>query len=370
MWGSTAKALRLLTAFLITIATLLVSGPVGAQVVEGGGPKSTDCFVTYDSIPTANYPSANPRHVRCADQDVSCGDADARLGYCQFQLRLTLNSDNFAGCSPTNLPTGGFLIPFSGPMNDDHPKNVADFEVFQQFAEDQLPLTPADSNIMSAFSDVTVPMQIAFTGNGPMFRTTTITMHPTMCTVPLNANGKCVSPGIKDVDTFNLTCTPPLDPMTGAKISPCTSITSTFQQIQEHILDRKCSTQASCHGSAIPPHDLCLRSSCNAGTRSAYTDLVGVAPANFFANEDGLKRVDPGDPGNSLIVHKINGGAQLNSPVSGPLAYGVRMPFNNPAIDRARPKLSHGEIKLITDWIMAGAPQTGFVATTAAGACH
>ena len=346
----------------------LVIGQVAAaagQVAPGGGSADTDCLVTYDSIP-APVPASKPTHVQCADQDASCDGDPNRLGYCRFQLQVSFNSTGFAGCSPANLPAGGFLIPFSGAANDDHPKHIADFEVFQQFAQDSLPLTAVKTNVMSGFSDVTIPLTITFASSGPKFKKTTVTMQPTMCTNALIL-GKCES-GLKDKDKFKLNCTPAIDGMTGKPVSPCTGISGTFQQMQEHIFDRKCSAQASCHGSPTSFHDLCLAPSCSAGTRSAYTDLVGITPHNSAALMDGLKRVDPGIPANSLLIHKILG--ELDSPNFGPDQYGKRMPYNDPAHDRARKKLSSGEVQLISDWITAGAPATGFVSTSAKGACH
>ena len=356
--GSRVGVLLLATSVLL---------PVGAtaQVISGGGPAATDCFVTYDSHPAANNPALRPKSVRCADQDVACGDADSRLGYCGYDVQIALNSTNFPACAPQNFPVGSFLIPFSGPQDDDHPNHIPAFEPLQQFASDTLPLDVAmgDVNLTSGFLPVVVPMAIAFTSRGPAFKSTTVALKPTMCTLPLDAKGRCPGGGRKDSDTFKMICTPPIDPVTKLKISPCSGVTSTFQQIQDEIFDRKCSTLAGCHGSAVPPHNLCLRSSCNGDTRHAYTDLVGVDPANEAAFNDGLKRVAPGDPAHSLLVHKINGGTQLNDQTGDAGAYGLRMPYNNPFAGRARPKLSSGEIQLITDWIAHGAPETDLVST-------
>lgn len=363
------KPVVLVSAFILTSGTLALPARVNAQAVGGGGTAATDCWVTFDSHPPANSPASKPRHVKCADQNVTCGDADARLGYCEFQLQVSRNSTGFPSCTPTDLPDKGFHIPFSGPDNDDHPKHVAEFEILQNFHEG--PLSSSMTDVASGFSPVTVPLKIAFTAKGPVFQTTTIQMHPTMCKAKLSTSNHFMCPtGVqKDVDTFNLTCTPPVDG-TGAKISPCTGISSTFQQLQEHIFDRKCSSQATCHGSAGGAHNLCLKPDCGSG-RSAHGDLVGVAPTNFAAMMDGLKRVDPGNVANSFLINKINGGVQLNSVAFGTGAYGFRMPYHNPnpAADRMRPKLSKAEIQLISDWVIAGAPSTGFV-SNAKGACH
>jgi hypothetical protein len=365
-------------SFVLT-GVLVHTAAVSAQVVGGGGSPATDCYVTYDSIPKPNSPSASPKHLKCADGASDCdgqgnGDADPRPGYCRYQIQVSLNTTGFPSCTPTDLK--GFAIPYSTTLdadNDTHPKNVPDFNVLATFVDGELPLDAGMTDRVSGFTNVTIPMKIAFKGTGAVFKTTTLKLHPTMCTAGLITSSsdpnkwKCPPGVVKDVDTFKLTCTPATDP------SACTTITSTFQQIQEHIFDRKCAIPA-CHNAGGGLPDLCLASSCDAGTRHAYTDLVGIPPHNFFANSDGLLRVDPGNPGNSYLVHKINGGSQLNSPnfPNSPLpAYEHRMPYHDPrgVPPRVRRKLSAAEIQLITDWINAGAPQAGFVAT-GRGACH
>jgi hypothetical protein len=364
-WGRGGRLPEWAVATCLFVIAAACSTSALAQGVAGGGDDQTDCFVTYQTMPAPNLPASKPKHLKCADQDIVCGDMSPVLGSCAFQMQVTFNSTAFPPCAPTDLPADGFLIPYSGNANDDHPKNVADFEIFQNFAETFLPLTAMDTDVTSGFSNVTVPMQIRFTSKGPVYKTSTVTMHPTMCTTPL-VNGKCTS-GLKDADKFKLICTPAKDG-NGDPISPCTGVTSTFQQIQEHIFDRKCSTQASCHGSTTSLHDLCLKPNCDANTRHAISDLVGVTPHNFAAATDGLLRVDPMNPGNSYIMKKILG--ELDSPSGGPDAYQHRMPYNDPSHDRARKKLGSAEVQLISDWIMAGAPAMGFVATTAKGACQ
>lgn len=356
--------------YLLWLVGLTVLLPLAAAAteVEGGGTSSTDCWVTFDSVPAVNFPALRPRSVRCADQDPACGDADNRVGYCGYSVNLILDSSHFnPPCAPMDLSHNQFLIPYTESTNDDHPLHIDDLQPFQNFVSNTgLPLTASQTDVASGFNPVTVPLSIAFTSKGPAFRTTTVTVHTTMCTVGIHGESLCpTSP--KDVDNFKLTCTPPIDAMTGQPLSACTGITSTFQQLEEHIFDRKCSNLAACHNPG--PSNLCLNSA-GCGSASPYTDLVGQLPFNPSARADGLLRVDPGNSGNSLIVHKIHGGSQLNSTSGVAGAYGLRMPYNNPAVGKSRPKLSKGEIQLITDWIAAGAPSTGFVSTSAPGACH
>jgi len=370
---ATMSAARRLGAVLTGLMMLL---PLAAAAeVEGGGALGTDCWVTFDSVPAANYPVKRPTSIKCADQDSMCGDADSRIGYCGYSVTLNLNSSHFPPrCTPTDLSSDQFLIPYTEPANDDHPKHDDDWQPFQTFVENS-GLSQAtgsgmgQTDISSPASPVTVPLSISFTAKGPVFRATTLTMHTTLCPVGIKGETLCpTSPN--DVDNFKLTCTPPIDPMTGKAMSACIGadgnpLSGTFQQIQEQIFDRKCSNISACHNPGPP--NLCLRTAC--GMQAAYTDLYDHFVTNVAANADGLKRVDPGNAANSLIVHKVNGGTQLNSPTFGTGAYGLRMPYNNPTIGKIRPKLTHSEIQMITDWISAGAPMTGFV-SNAVGACH
>ena len=370
--GTRTALIAPLPCSLWLLAVLALTPRSGAATeVAGGGDPSTDCWVTFDSTPAVNYPVSRPTKVRCADQNGTCGDADARVGYCKYAVNLILNSSHFPStCSPADLAGNNLLIPYTEPQNDDHPKHIEDLQVFQNFIDTALPTTDASTHdVPSGFHNVTVPLAVSFRKSGPVFKTTTLTVRTTMCTVAIHGETFCPTPP-KDIDNFKLTCTPPIDTMTGKPMSACTGadgnpITSTFQQIQEHIFDRKCSNLSACHGSMMQA-GLCLKTDCGGG-HGSYGDLVGQMPTTAPANADGLKRVDPFNPTNSLIVHKINGGMQLTGPNG---SYGLRMPYNNPLIGKTRPKLSRAEIRLITDWITAGAPMAGFVSTTAMGACH
>lgn len=347
---------------LQTIASCLLALPAWAQVA-GGGPTATDCWVAFQSNPAPNTPASKPKYVRCRDQDAACGDADPTLGLCGFQVQLGLNSTAFSGCSPANFPAGSFSIPYAGPTFDDHPNHVPDFEPLHNFVEGELPLTNADTDRWSGWETVRVVLPVTQTSTGPKFRPYTLELQTTLCSVPLLSGGKCPAGVDHDKDTFKLVCQPPVDPMTNQAVSPCSGITSTFEQIQQHIFDRKCSNLASCHGSIASTHDLCLKPTCG-GSRSAYSDLVNAAPHNFAAQSDGLLRVKPGDPDSSLLYLKVLGGSRLNSPMFGTGAYGLRMPYHNPSADRARPRLTAGEIRLLKEWILAGAPATGFIASS------
>ena len=79
----------------------------------------------------------------------------------------------------------------------------------------------------------------------------------------------------------------------------------------------------------------------------AYTNLVGVPPANLTARNAGRLRVDPGNPSNSFILDKLQG---------------VLVPGEGEPMPLQLKRLPDAAIRLVSEWIAAGAPATGFVA--------
>lgn len=102
----------------------------------------------------------------------------------------------------------------------------------------------------------------------------------------------------------------------------------TLANVQATILSPKCGT-SGCHvpgGSGLMP----LRT-----TNESFANLVGVASIQ----KTNLNRVQPGDPDNSYIVRKLEGGPDIT---------GQRMPFGGS-------RLSDTEIDLVRNWIANGA---------------
>src|SRR4051812_26042734 len=125
-----------------------------------------------------------------------------------------------------------------------------------------------------------------------------------------------------------------------------TNASGTFAQLQQSVLTPSCAV-SGCHvsASAAASGNLVLTSDV------AYDNLVNAAPTNLAAARDGLKRVTPGQPNNSLLFQKIV--LALASSHSG--EYGNVMPVGNSA-------LTQGQVDFIKKWIEAGAPRTGEVA--------
>ena len=127
-------------------------------------------------------------------------------------------------------------------------------------------------------------------------------------------------------------CDENLSDLTG----PTPSLQPTFSSIQKEIFDTTDSSGrlacTTCHSSVgrIPSAGLDL----TAG--GSYTRLVGVSSVE----RPGVLRVAPGDPDNSYIVHKLEGGPNI---------VGARMPRGT------GPYLSDGQMLVIRRWIAEGA---------------
>jgi hypothetical protein len=126
---------------------------------------------------------------------------------------------------------------------------------------------------------------------------------------------------------------------------------STWDIIQSEILDKNC---ISCHtaGSSFARQsDLVLTKDV------AYEQLVNVAPHNLAAKQDGLIRV--GTKGlqsiyESFLWEKINFPDFEHYYADHP-NYGELMPVGGPS-------LTNGQLRFISEWIMAGAPRETAVA--------
>lgn len=130
--------------------------------------------------------------------------------------------------------------------------------------------------------------------------------------------------------------------------------TSTWQTIQQQILDRQC---VSCHTEGMY---FARQSGLVLTNDVAYYQLVNAAPTNAAAKSEGLLRL--GTKGleslyKSYLWEKINAPDQEHFYRDHP-QYGAMMPLGAPV-------LTNGELELIRRWIVAGAPQNGIVADRA-----
>ena len=110
-----------------------------------------------------------------------------------------------------------------------------------------------------------------------------------------------------------------------------TGLQPTLQSIQTNIFGPICA-QAGCHVGASAQQGLMLDSVAN-----SFEDLVEIESTEAPS----ILRVDPGNPDNSYLVHKIEGRSTI---------VGAQMPLNQPA-------LSGPQIEAIRTWTQNGATQ-------------
>lgn len=133
------------------------------------------------------------------------------------------------------------------------------------------------------------------------------------------------------------TSAPAPSPMEGA---------ASFALIQTSILTPSCAT-ANCHVGAGAQAGLALTADV------AYDQLVGVKPTTPNALADGLRRVMVGKPDSSLLYHKL-----VFPPGHHARDYGNPMPSGTAGV-------TVGQLEFVRQWIAAGAPRTGVVASAA-----
>ncbi len=311
---------------LATIVLVLALAAPAAALTPGGGSSTTDCLAEFGGTP-ANQPPSHPRELRCTDNDASCDD-DPTLGICRFRAEVCLNvtDPSLPSCAPQALDS--YFIENAQP--DTNPLHDFDFQALEDEVNSLLlPLDASDADVCTSELQMNLRLPIQPSGSGGRWRRGRKQIESTL-TGPN---------GIRDDDRLKLTCVP------GEDTTPCDGVTSTFEQIQRQIFTPTCAVP-TCHNVAQAEHQMSLAEG------EAYDNLVGVAPANTVANAAGLQRVDPGNPDNSFILKKLRG--EL---VDGE---GVRMP-------RDLKPLHHLHVDLIEEWIAAGAPATGFVASFG---CH
>jgi hypothetical protein len=119
-----------------------------------------------------------------------------------------------------------------------------------------------------------------------------------------------------------------------------------FDLIQSKILTPTCAI-TGCHAAesdvTFIEHGLILEKSVS------YQNLVNILPKNQNALTDGLLRVKPSEPEESLFLHKLHIEDHHSSDYGNPMPLGLE-------------KLSEGQVEFIEQWIAAGAPLAGNVA--------
>lgn len=125
---------------------------------------------------------------------------------------------------------------------------------------------------------------------------------------------------------------PPTATRTPAPATPTPRV-PTLAELQDGIFTARCASQF-CHSQQVRAGGL------NLEPGSSWSEIVGVAPSNEAARQQGLLRVAAGDPDASFLMVKLLGPSQA--------ALGSRMPLGANA-------LADGEIAAVRQWIAAGA---------------
>lgn len=309
-----SKAMRRALPGLGLLSALLCL-PAAAQV-RGGGPKASDCLAEFTAAA-----AADGRRIRCVDGDASC-DADPTPGVCRFDVGVCLNALDplLPGCTPRDLEL--YLVENVQPDTD--PRHDFEFEALQTAVNTLgFPVGAGETDLCTGPVAMLLPLEVKVRSDGARWKK-----------FAKKLRAEATGPGgASDADVLPMTCLP----AEGA--DACADVTSTFDQIERHVFPT--CARDTCHNASQSDHTLTLLPG------QAYADLVGVAPDNLVARNDGQLRVDPGDPAQSFLLAKLRGDLAFGE--------GARMP-------RDLPKLSAKKIRLVEAWIEAGAPAAGFVA--------
>lgn len=300
------------------LAVALAVAPAAA-LVPGGGAPTTDCLVEFGGTP-ATHPAKKPREIRCVDNDPTC-DGDPDRGACQFTVAACLNVTDPALplCGPADLEE--FFVENEQP--DTNPLHDFDFQALEdQVTFSLLPLEASQQNVCSSGVAMSIYLPIRIRNGGASW-----TKGRKILRTEAGA----------DADKLRMRCLPAPD------TTPCDEVTSTFDQIQRMVFHPTSCGRSTCHNVRQGEHDLSL------APGEAFANLVGVPPANVVAAAAGKLRVDPGHPENSFLLDKVRGALAAGE--------GVQMPYG-------LKKLPSLTVRLLEEWIAAGAPETGFVAPT------
>jgi hypothetical protein len=311
-------------AVAASLALLLAALPsnAAATTVPGGGPASLDCLAVFET-PVALAP--NVRQIRCVDGDPSC-DADGVInGECKFSVAVCANSPTPASCTVQGVQS--MFLQHSDDNGD--PLFDPDFQALQSRIDNQIDPPNGAANECTSASNIIVRLKGPFAGN----RCRQSSKQLKLSTTSTFQNNHFYT----DADTLKLTCRPAAD-----SCDPASLFNGTFDRIQKQVFNTSCAV-SGCHDSQSQTGGMLLE------VGASYTQIVGVTPNNVAAQGLGWDRITPNDPEMSFLYHKITGdlGAGLGS----------RMPLGRPA-------LAANLIEIIRLWIVAGAPETGWVPGT------
>lgn len=327
---------RMIAGTLVVLAMSLGRNSVGnATVVGGGGSSRVDCLTAFDA--DVNTPATKPRSIRCADGDPTCDLDGVANGVCNFKVSVCANSTfNPSACALNGVRS----ITVEHAADNGDPKFDPEFQALQtRIDSDVAPYPNNDSDTCTTATNFFVAIK------GPLKDDKCKKNKKQIRIVTESTVAAGQGTILVDKDKIDLVCDPPV-----GGCDPGVLFAGTYDRVQRQIFNQSCAV-SGCHDSNSYTNsgDLLLEAS------AFPANLINRFPTNVAAGTAGWKRItqiDPmtGDPATSLIVHKLNGD------FPGP-GFGERMP-------RGRPKLDATLINVITLWIQAGAPDTGWVPGT------
>ena len=316
---------------LLSALVLVAASPAHAVLVAGGGSKTTDCMAVFEA-PGANQPAPPKaaKNVDCVDGDLACDADGLRNGECSFSLQICLNSTAFAECAPAEVTT---LAVDHADDNGD-PKFDPDFQALETRVNALgLPNDLTDECTVS--STIRVPLRAPKSGNK---------FAKNKKKLGLTADGDITGKlDVSDKDRMKFTCRPEGD----AIYLPQDLYTGTFDRIRQQVFAQSCAL-SGCHDSESAKGNLILLSG------AAYSQIVGVTPANAVAAGAGLQRILPGDPTLSFLYRKITNDLQVG--------WGGSMPATGPALSQQLTDII--ELWIIGDGLLGPAPENGWVPGT------
>jgi hypothetical protein len=327
---------RMVVAAAITVVGVVAgAGQAAAAVVGGGGSSRVDCLAAFDAA--VNVPAKKPRNIRCADGDPTCDLDGTPNGACHFQVSVCANSSFNPGACSLN---GVRLITVGHAADNGDPKFDPQFQALQNRIDSEIaPYPNEDADTCTVATNFFVTIKGPFKNDKCKRNKKTIRLVTE--STPAAGQGSILI----DKDKIDLVCDPPV-----GGCDPGVLFTGTYDRVQRQVFNQSCAV-SGCHDSNAFANagNLLLEASAFPG------NLVNRTPTNADAAALGWNRItqlDPatGDPATSYLIHKLTGD------FPGP-GFGDRMP-------RDRPKLDATLIDVVTRWIEAGAPETGWVPGT------
>ncbi len=327
---------RLAVVIFAATSLLVAARPAIATEVGGGGSSRVDCLATFQA--DVNTPITKPRSIRCKDGDPSC-DLDGIVnGVCNFKVAVCANSSfNPSACDLHGVR----IITVDHAADNGDPKFDTEFQALQTRIDSEIgPYPNSTSDVCTAATNFFVPVQ------GPLKDNKCKKGKKQIRLVTESTAAAGMGTILVDKDKLDLVCDPPLN-----GCDPGQMFSGTYDRVQRQIFDQNCAV-SGCHdsNSFMNAAHLLLEASAFPG------NLINATPTHADAAALGWKRIFQidamtGDTDKSFILHKVNG----DFPSTGD--FGVRMPKDHKKLDTTL-------INVLTLWIQAGAPDTGWVPGT------